>query len=208
MIPACPIVPNQRQRDDGTLLGNDSATTHHAQQVKAWAGTGGERPSGDVPKSLIARRQARDRTVEEIGAAKVACKALSNDLDAAKAALAEAERAASEATEPVMLEQAERDATFLVAARREVWRLEAKLRALGETWISRREGPRAVRISRKILDALGAQEPQYVPSMRPEIKEAAAWRAFHTALLTDPDRTWEEGSPMRVARLRSSRRAS
>jgi hypothetical protein len=176
--------------------------------VKAWAGTGGERPSGDVPKSLIARRQARDRTVEEIGAAKVACKALSNDLDAAKAALAEAERAASEATEPVMLEQAERDATFLVAARREVWRLEAKLRALGETWISRREGPRAVRISRKILDALGAQEPQYVPSMRPEIKEAAAWRAFHTALLTDPDRTWEEGSPMRVARLRSSRRAS
>ena len=77
---------------------------------------------------------------EEIGAAKVACKALSNDLDAAKAALSEAERAASEATEPVM-QEAERLATFLVAARWEVWRIEAQLRALAETWITRRPIP-------------------------------------------------------------------
>jgi hypothetical protein len=26
MMPACPIVPNQRQGNDGTVLGNDSAT--------------------------------------------------------------------------------------------------------------------------------------------------------------------------------------
>jgi hypothetical protein len=91
-----------------------------------------------------------------------------------------------------MLEQAERDATFLVAARREVWRLEAKLNALGGTWISRREGPRAVRLSRTVLDALSEVEPQYPPSMRPEIKQSAAWRAFYTALLTDPEKTWEE----------------
>ena len=64
-------------------------------------------------------------TFEEIGAAKVACKALSSDLDAAKAALWRAERAASEATEPVM-QEAERLATFLVAARWEVWRIEAQ----------------------------------------------------------------------------------
>ena len=138
-------------------------------------------------RSLVARRQVR--TVEDIGAAKVACKALSNDLDAAKAALSEAERAASEATEPVMLEQAERDATFLVAACREVWRREALLRALGETWIAGSEGPRPVRISRKVLDALSAVESQYIPSMRPEIKQSAAWRAFHAAPLTDPDVT-------------------
>ena len=91
---------------------DQAIATHHAQQVKAWAGTGGEKPSGDLPKSLIARRQARDKTVEEIGAAKVACKALSNDLDAAKAALAEAECAASEATVPVMLEEADQIATY------------------------------------------------------------------------------------------------
>ena len=122
----------------------------------------------------------------------VACKALSNDPDTAKATLAEAECAASEATEPVMLEQAERDATFLVAARREVWRLEAQLRALGETWVSGKEGPRPVRLSRIVHDALSAQEPQYPPSMRPEIKQLVRWRAFHTDLLTDPDASWEE----------------
>jgi hypothetical protein len=168
---------------------DQAITAHHAQQVKAWAGAGGGKPSGDLPKSLIARRQARDKTIEEIGAAKVACKALSSELDAAKAALMEAECAASEATVPIMLEEAERVATYLVAARREVWRLEAQLNALGETWIPGREGPRPVRLSRRLLDALSSAQPQYPPSMRPEIKQSAAWRAFHTALLTDPGKT-------------------
>jgi len=79
--------------------------------VKAWAGTGGEKPSGDLPKGLIARRQARDKTIEEIGAAKVACKALSAELDAAKAALSEAERGASESAASVMSEEAEQRVT-------------------------------------------------------------------------------------------------
>ena len=137
---------------------DQAIATHHAQQVKAWAGTGGERPSGDLPKSLIARRQTRDKTVEEIGAAKVACKALSEELDTAKAALAEAERNVSETALPIMLEEAEGIATYLIAARREVWRLEAQLRALGETWVSGKEGPRPVRFSRKVHDALSAAD--------------------------------------------------
>jgi hypothetical protein len=91
--------------------------------------------------------------------------ALSNDLDAAKAALSEAERAASEATVPVILDEAERVATYLVAACREVLAgLSSVL--LAKPWISGREGPRPVRLSRKLLDALSAQEPQYPPSMR------------------------------------------
>jgi hypothetical protein len=28
--------------------------------------------------------------------------------------------------------------------------------------------------------------------MRPEIKQSAAWRAFHMMLLADPETTWEE----------------
>jgi hypothetical protein len=40
--------------------------------------------------------------------------------------------------------------------------------------------------------ALNLQEPQCVPSMRPEAKQAAVWRAFYTALLTDSEKTWEE----------------
>ena len=165
--------------------------------MKAWAGTGGEKPSGDLPKGLIARRQARDKTIEEIGAAKVACKALSAELDAAKAALSEAERGASESAASVMSEEAEQRVTvYLDAARREVWRLESQLRGLGEVWLptGENQAPRPVRLSPKVHAALNAQEPQYPALMRPEIKQAAAWRAFHTALLTDPDATWEEAS--------------
>jgi hypothetical protein len=57
---------------------------------------GGEKPNTDVPKHLIARRKTRDETREEITAAKAACKALSDELDATKVALAEAEHGASE----------------------------------------------------------------------------------------------------------------
>jgi hypothetical protein len=63
---------------------------HYALRAasKSCAGTGGEKPSGDLPKSLIARCQARGKTVEEIGAAKVACKAITDELDSAKALFA------------------------------------------------------------------------------------------------------------------------
>jgi hypothetical protein len=166
--------------------------THHAERVKAWASFGGEKPSIEVPKTLLARRKARDETIEQINAARIASETLSRELDAAKNAFIQSERTASEATVPIMLEEAEQVATYLIAARREVWRLEAQLRALGETWVSGKEGPRPVRLSRKVLDALSAQEPQYPGFQRPEIKQAASWRAFYTALLTDPDATWEE----------------
>jgi hypothetical protein len=174
-----------------------SIAAHHAEQVKAWAGTGGEKPSGDLPKNLIARRKARDETREEVEAAKIACTALSEELDGAKASLAEAERAANEATVPVMLQEAERVAGYLDAARREVWRLEHQLRGLGELWLptGENQAPRPVRLSRQVLDALSAQEPQYPGFQRPEAKQSAAWRAFHAALLTDPDATWEEEAP-------------
>jgi hypothetical protein len=42
-----------------------------------------------------------------------------------------------------------------------------------------------------VLAALDLQEPQFVPTMRPETKQAAAWRSFHTALLSNADATWD-----------------
>jgi hypothetical protein len=115
-------------------------------------------------------------------------------VDAAKVALAEAERSASEAASSVMSEEAERVATYLDAARREVWRLEAQLHGLSELWLPTGKGqaPRPVRLTPQVLGALSAQEPQYPPSMRPEIKQAAAWRSFHAALLADPAVRWDD----------------
>jgi hypothetical protein len=53
------------------------------------------------------------------------------------------------------------------------------------------QAPRPVRLSPQILAAIEVQEPQYPPLSRPETKQAAAWRSFHTALLSDADATWD-----------------
>jgi hypothetical protein len=53
------------------------------------------------------------------------------EFSAAKTAFTEPDRSASEGTVAVMLEVA--TAAYLVAARREVWRLEAQLNGLAET---------------------------------------------------------------------------
>jgi hypothetical protein len=67
---------------------------------------------------------------------------------------------------------------------------------LGEQWLSTGadKSPRPLRLSPQVQAALFAQEPQYPPSMRPEVKQAAAWRSFHTELLADPEATFESAS--------------
>jgi hypothetical protein len=91
-----------------------------------------------------------------------------------------------------VLEEAQRIAARLDAAKRVVWRLEAQLRGLGDLWLptGTDQAPRPVRLSPEVHAALFAQEPQYPPLHRPEIAQAAAWRAFHAALLVDPKATW------------------
>jgi hypothetical protein len=173
----------------------EAIVLHRADAMRAWsASSGAKKPSMEVPESLIARRQACTEATESGAAAASVRKALSKELDSAKAALADAERSVKEAALTIVLEEAERVATYLDAARREVWRLATQLRGLGEVWLptGKDQAPRPVRLSPPVLAVLNAQEPQYPPAMRPEIKQSAAWRAFHTALLTDPDKTWEE----------------
>jgi hypothetical protein len=49
-----------------------------------------------------------------------------------------------------------------------------------------RDEPAAQSLSgycRQVQAALSAEQPQHPPSMRPEVKQAAAWRSFHAALL-------------------------
>jgi hypothetical protein len=60
---------------------------------------------------------------------------LSDELDAAKAALADAERSAREAALSVMSEEAGRIAERLDAAKREMWALSNKLRGLAQIWL-------------------------------------------------------------------------
>jgi hypothetical protein len=45
-----------------------------------------------------------------------------------------------------------------------------------------------------MLAAIEVQEPQYPPLLRPEARCTAAWKAFHTALLADPEAIFK-GAP-------------
>ena len=174
----------------------EAIISHRADKVKAWAGSGGKKPGMDVPEDLIARRKARDEASENVSAAHAAYKALSGDLTAAKSALARAERGANEAALSVVVEEAGRIAPRLDAAKREVWQLTYQLRGLSELWlpIGADQTPRPVHLSPQVLAALLAEEPQYPPLMRPEAKQGAAWRSFHTALLADPEAKFEVAS--------------
>jgi hypothetical protein len=94
----------------------------------------------------------------------------------------------------IALAEAARVAARLEASKQQTRALANVLRGFTEVWVPTRvDGAlRPVPMSPTVLAALDLQEPQCVPSMRPEAKQSAAWRAFHTALLTDPDKTWEE----------------
>jgi hypothetical protein len=157
--------------------------------------SGGEKPTMEVPESLIARRQACAEASESAAAAASAREVLSKELAAAKAALADAERSVREAALTVLLAEAERIAARLDLAKRESWRLASVLNGLDQLRLpsGADQAPRPVR-SPQVQAALDAQEPQYPPLENPETKYAAAWRAYHTALLADPEATLE-GAP-------------
>jgi hypothetical protein len=93
-----------------------------------------------------------------------------------------------------LLAEVDRVAALLEASKQQTWALVNVLRGFTEVWVpTGADGkPRPVPVSRLVVAALDLQEPQCVPSMRPEAKQAAVWRAFYAALLTDPEKTWEE----------------
>jgi hypothetical protein len=147
-----------------------------------------------LPDRLVARRKACAEAAESAAAAASARKALIDELEGAKASLATAERSVNQAALPILLAEAERVAARLEASKQQTWALANVLRGFTEVWVpTGADGaPRPVPRSPAVLAALNLQEPQCVPSMRPEAKQAAVWRAFYTALLTDPEKTWEE----------------
>jgi hypothetical protein len=171
----------------------EAIISHRADAMRAWAASPDrEKPSMAVPESLIARRRACAEARESAAAAASARKALSDELDEAKSALADAERSAREAALAIVLGEAERIASQLDAAKRETWDLSNKLRGFGRLWVPTgpEQTPKPVRLPPQVQAALDAQEPQHPPLMNPETKHAAAWRAYHAALLADPEATF------------------
>ena len=147
----------------------------------------------EVPETLVARRKARDDAGESAAAAASARKALVAELDAAKAALAGAERSVREAALAIVLAEKERIAARLDATKKELWKDVQLLRGLSQSWFptGQDQAPRPARLSPQMLAAIEVQEPQYAPLLRPEARYAAAWKAFYSALLADPEATFD-----------------
>jgi hypothetical protein len=93
----------------------------------------------------------------------------------------------------ILLDEAERVAARLDEAHRQVWYLASQLHGLGQLFLptGTNKTPKAVPLSPHVQAALFAKEPQHPPTMRPEVKQAAAWRTFHSKLLADPEATFE-----------------
>jgi hypothetical protein len=173
----------------------EAINSHRADAMRAFAANpGSKKPSMAIPESLIARRKACEEATQSAAAAASARKALIDELEGAKASLATAERSVNQAALPILLAEAEHVAALLQASKQQTWALANVLRGFTEIWVPTGvDGAlRPVPMSPAVRAALDLQEPQCVPSMRPEAKQAAVWRAFYTALLTDSAKTWKE----------------
>jgi hypothetical protein len=167
----------------------EQIASHGANIVMASIGTGDKSANLSLPETIVARRTARDEAREIVATAKSAHKTLSNEQDAAKAPLAEANSSVCQASQLVMIEDAERIAARLQSAKREVWDLAAQLRGLSELWLPDKttQSLRPFPLSPSIVDTIGTQEPQYAFAARPEVKHTTTWRSFYTELVVNPE---------------------
>jgi hypothetical protein len=172
---------------------DEEIVSHRADKIKDWAGSGGKKPNATLPENLIARRKARNEASEDVACAQFAAKSLADDLDAAKATLASAACSTRDVTLSVVFEEAEVIAARLAAAKREMWDLASQLRGLAQIWLPNGTDQtlKPIQLPSQVLSSLTSEEPQTPPNQRPEAKQEAAWRSFHTALLADPEVTFE-----------------
>jgi len=167
---------------DGTIA------AFNADAVTAWASGTDKEPTIGVPAQLAVRRNARANATDRLATARATHSALADKVDEARVVLADANLNVSEAARAVLVEEATVLAGKLYKLKREEWALSARLRGLGEVWLpSANQSLKPMQLPSPVLEAITARESQHPPSARPEIKHAAMWRSFFTALLSNHD---------------------
>jgi hypothetical protein len=173
-----------------TTLGDvDQAIISHGADVIRSSVDTGERPANlRLPKDITARCKARDEAQEKIVSLQAIRQTLSHDLENARSELDAANVSVNQAARSVLEEKAIHIAERLHAVKREEWALAARLRGLAELWLPTADRSiRPMRLSKRIAEALAAQEPQYPTALRPEAQYTVAWRASYTSLLVDTE---------------------
>lgn len=110
---------------------DDRIAKHRADEIKAWATNGGEKPTGELPWHLESVKSFKAEAETRLAEARSTHELLGKELVAAVERLRDANAAVSIAAGAVLGAEAEPIIGQLREARRLVWSLEDKLRSLG-----------------------------------------------------------------------------
>jgi hypothetical protein len=186
---------------------DDRIAKHRADEIKAWATNGGEKPTGELPWHLESVKSFKAESETKLTEARKTYELLGKELVAASGRVRDANAAVSIAAGAVLGAEAEPIIDQLREARRWVWSLEDKLRSLGAVLnkLRRAEAGRSNGLAHLTLPvisfaaALDEKAPPMLASnvSTPYAIALAKWEAYLQALTTqDPNSTLDlvEGS--------------
>jgi hypothetical protein len=178
---------------------DDRIAKHRADEIKAWATNGGEKPTGELPWHLESVKSFKAEAETKLTEARSTHELLGKELVAAVERLRDANAAVSIAAGAVLGAEAEPIIGQLREARRLVWSLEDKLRSLGAVLNTARraEAGRSNGLAHLTLPAItfATVLDETAPPMlagnvpKPYQIAQARWAKYLQALTQDPNST-------------------
>jgi hypothetical protein len=176
-----------------TLAGVDEEiAAHRADEIRTWAADGGDRPSDVLPSHLASKKAFKIDVEAKLAAARSTHELLCKDLNAASGHLQHQEVAVYRAAGAVLSAEAPALIEDLLQARRHVWALEDKLKALETVRFGEVDGRRTlIRMPYETFAALNETAPPTLALSVPKPYEVAkaAWERYLEDLTHDPDST-------------------
>jgi len=169
---------------------DDEISAHHASAIKAWAASGGERPSSELPSNLSAKKASKAEAEKIVYSAKRAHELLNAELLTAAGRLQGRTAAVERAAGAVLSAEALQLIEELQQARRKVWALEDKLKTLGTVRVSEADGRSVlIQMPPTLFAALNETAPPMLALSVPKPHEIAQarWNKCLQALMQDPD---------------------
>ena len=174
-----------------------------ADDIRAWASNGGERPTGGLPQHLAAKRELKIDAETKVTEARSTHELLSKELLAACGRLQDRNTAVQRAAAAVLSSEAEPIIDELRQARQLVWSLEDKLRSLGTVLnnvrraeVGRSSGSGLAHLTLPPISFAAVLNETARPMLASNVSTPYAiatekWEAYLQALILDPSSTLE-----------------
>jgi len=173
---------------------DDKIAKHRADEIKAWATNGGQRPSGALPSHLASKKAFKADAEAKFTAARSAHGVLSNELVAAPGHLQRQQVAVQRAAGAVLSAEAPSLIEELHQARRTAWALEYKLKSLSAVRFTEVDGRSVlIQMPAATFAALNETAPPMlaINAPKPYTIALAGWQRYLQALSDNPDSTLE-----------------